>query len=201
MLEVNVSLEINCLYRDNRGNWILAQEGSRVAHRHSTVVIQEQKLGIWSRTAEFGKRFFAGSLGSAIPLAVAVAYQYATKSSFHTEFNQRAELALFTTALGLASAAVTSTPSNAFNRGIMFGSVAQVTSAVGGIGHGKSWDATVAGAQALKAGVVAIPAGISTRYAKISTWISDTSKDLSTRCSQAWTTFWKTSAKDSKTAA
>lgn len=152
-------------------------------------------MGLGSKAAEFVKRFFAGLGGSAIPLAFAVGCQYMTKSTWPTQTNQLLEIGLYSAGLGLASAAVTSTSSNAFNRGLMFGSIAQITSALGGIGEGKSWDKAAENANVIQAALVAIPGAVSLKYRELSSWASQTGNEISSRISNAWNALWKNDVK------
>ena len=177
IMELIMTLEVNCLVRDPLGVWFVAhRENSMIAPQHRYQNSGTQQMGIWSKTAEFGKRFFTGSLGSAIPLSLPVAYQYFRNAAPLTQPTM-VVLGLSTLALGLASAAVTSKPSYAFNRGIQFGLVAQITATLTGIGSEdvlKSIsDSNITGAY--------------------NEWISTPCGNLVTRISSAWAAFWAAS--------
>ena len=172
-----MTLEVNCLVRDPLGVWFVAhRENSMIAPQHRYQNSGTQQMGIWSKTAEFGKRFFTGSLGSAIPLSLPVAYQYFRNAAPLTQPTM-VVLGLSTLALGLASAAVTSKPSYAFNRGIQFGSVAQITATLTGIGS----------EDVLKS------ISNSNIIGAYNEWISTPCGNLVARISSAWAAFWAAS--------
>ena len=75
----------------------------------------------WSKTAEFGKRFFTGSLG-ALPLFLAITL---VRSSGGMPSAARCyQLGLYTSGIGLLSASVTSHPKKSFYRGMQLSAVA-----------------------------------------------------------------------------
>jgi len=172
-----MALEVNCLVRDRFGVWFVAQrKESMIVPQHRYQNSGTQQMGIWSKTAEFGKRFFTGSLGSAIPLSLPVAYQYFRNGTSLTQPGMGV-LCFSTLALGLASAAVTSKPSCALTRGIQFGSVAQITATLTGIGSDKVWESVS-------------DSNISGAFSASKEWISTTIGLLPTRISNAWSAFW-----------
>jgi len=174
-----MTLEVNCLVRDPLGVWFVAhRENSMIAPQHRYQNSGTQQMGIWSKTAEFGKRFFTGSLGSAIPLSLPVAYQYFRNAVPLTQPTM-VVLGLSTLALGLASAAVTSKPLYAFNRGIQFGSVAQITAYLTGIGS----------EDVLKS-ISEFGSKISDAFSSSKGWIGTTCGHLPTRVTDAWAAFW-----------
>ena len=170
-----MSLKVDCVVCDPFGNCYARREiCPAMTHGSSRSWIaanqQEQHKGVLAKTAEFVNRFVVGSLGSALPLGAAVAWKYYTKAdSFQVK--QLYEFGICAAALGLSAASVTSTPSGAFNRGIQFGSVAQIFSSLGGTGKGIIWDKTVIAAHSVQAAVVAIPGVISGGYSTSKTWV------------------------------
>jgi len=126
------------------GRWIAVErihefDRNQRSDAFTPIAKKESHVGLMAKTGAFAKRCFTGSLGVAIPLAIGLGIKYFTCADVK-QTKQMYELGLYTGCLGFASAAVTSTSSSAFSRGIMFGLVAQLTSSLGGIGEGKTWD-------------------------------------------------------------
>ena len=124
---------------DNLGQlkWTNMKQGKFVPFG-SIKISTTPKLSVWDKTVNLAERFFAGALGSSIPFAIAAGVSYCASQTITKE--QVYGMGLCTAGLGLASAASTSEPMEAFTRGFQFGSVAKVTMVCGGISEEKVYD-------------------------------------------------------------
>lgn len=88
--------------------------------------IMSGRPSFWNKTAEFGKRFFAGTIGSAIPVGAAAlaAYYYSDMGVNYLAAT------LATVGSGFLSAFVTLNPLQSLNRGAELGSVVILTFAL-----------------------------------------------------------------------
>ena len=89
---------------------------------------------LWEKTADFACRTLSGASSAAIPFALTGAYQAWTGTA--PTLATAGDVALFSTGLGLLAAGTTENSSEAFNRGLQFGAVAQAATLVGGVGAG-----------------------------------------------------------------
>jgi hypothetical protein len=89
---------------------------------------------LWEKTADFACRTLSGASSAAIPFALTGAYQAWTGTA--PTLATAGDVALFSTGLGLLAAGPTENSSEAFNRGLQFGAVAQAATLVGGVGAG-----------------------------------------------------------------
>ena len=175
---------------DNHGilQWSNMKHGKLVPIQYQTA--SAANVGFWSKTAHLAERFFAGALGTAIPFAIATGFNYYSSGTLPTESKKLYELGLYTASLGFASAVATSQPMEALTRGMQFGSVAQITSALGGVGEGKAWDhaahAYEATSEKVQIATGVVTASISSAYEKTKNTMSDAGNQASTSIGNAW---------------
>jgi hypothetical protein len=131
----------------------------------------------WLKTIDFGNRFFLGALGSSLPLSAGLAYGLYSENCI--EPVELYEMGLYAAGLGMASASLTSKPSEAFWRGTQFGSVAGITTVLGGARSGKAYE-NITYAVGITAGA------FGTSCAVFKKWLIDTAETVSSYFSQFW---------------
>jgi hypothetical protein len=157
-----MAFQLNCLVRNPTGTWFVAKNAS-AAPQSPTYMYSRDRLSIWSKTVEFGKRFFSGSVGAAAVFSLPVAYQSYQYSMFPTQYLFM-RLGLATAGLGLACAVVTSNSLDALTRGIQFGAIAQVTSSLSEIGSRKVLISIIKVANVVNTRLLSVPQKLSNGF-------------------------------------
>lgn len=119
---------------------MIASIGSNVIFslKNQSIITQKNIHSLVSKTSDFASRLFFGTMGTFIPLAMAMSIRTCMSQTMPTQ-SQFAELGLYLGGIGGASAMLATNAKEALHHGLQFGAVAQITSSLGGIGRGESW--------------------------------------------------------------